>query len=405
MKILVIHNHYQQAGGEKVAVEAQTALLRQHGHQVVLYAKQNTSIAEYGVVRRALFFPRTVFSRHCYREILDLVRRERPDVAHLHNVFPLISPAAYVALRVAGVPIVQTVHNFRLLCPNALFYTHGRICELCKGGQTMHAVRLRCFHDSYALSALYALTIGMHRRVGTFARIARFIALTDFSAAKLIEGGLATQDEISVLGNFLPDPLPGVGSFHGRSPYVVCLGRLSPEKGVATLVEAAARVPDIDVKIMGDGPEGGALRELARLRHATNVEFLGQTTGDAKWKFLRQALAVVIPSLCYEQFPFALLEGMAAGTPILASRLGSLENLVDDGRNGLLFRAEDSQDLAEKLRLLRRDPQATATMGQCARRTVESRWSAEVHHDRLMKIYELALRPGNATPASEARRR
>lgn len=391
MRVLIIHNHYQQPGGEQVAVEAQVELLRQHGHQVFLYTRHNASLAEYDVLQQALFFPRTVFSRSVYRELTDLARRERPDVAHVHNVFPLISPAAYVALRAQGVPVVQTVHNFRMLCPNGLFYTGGRVCELCKLGQTIHAIRLRCYRDSYPLSALYALAIGLHRQAGTFRRIDRFIALTDFSAAKLVEGGLTTQDRISVLGNFLPDPLPRVGSALDRSPYVIFVGRLSPEKGAATLVEAAAHVPDLGIKILGDGPESTRLHDLARARRATNVEFLGHIAGATKWELLRHALAVVVPSLCYETFSFALLEGMATATPVLASRLGGLENLVDDGERGLLFRAGDSLDLADKLRALQKNKAITLTMGQRARSFVESQYTEAVHHDRLMKIYELAI--------------
>ncbi|HYF66017.1 MAG TPA: glycosyltransferase, partial [Herpetosiphonaceae bacterium] len=147
----------------------------------------------------------TVFSRPAYRRLRELVRRERPDVAHVHNVFPLLSPAVYRALRAEGVPIVQTIHNFRLLCPNALFFTRGAICERCKGGNMLHAVRLACYRDSRLLSALYATTIMAHRRAGTFAAIDRFIALTEFTAAKLVEGGIARPDRISVLGNFLAE--------------------------------------------------------------------------------------------------------------------------------------------------------------------------------------------------------
>jgi glycosyltransferase involved in cell wall biosynthesis len=302
-----------------------------------------------------------------------------------------------VALGAQGVPIVQTVHNFRLLCPNGLFYTGGRICELCKFGQTVHAIRLRCYHDSYPLSVLYALAIGLHRQAGTFGRIDRFIALTDFSATKLVEGGLTTQDRISVLGNFLPDPLPLVGSALDRAPYAIFMGRLSPEKGAATLVEAAAHVPELGIKILGDGPESARLHELARSRGATNVEFLGHITGATKWELLRHALAVVVPSLCYETFSFALLEGMASATPVVASRLGTLENLVDDRNRGLLFRAGDSLDLADKLRALQKNRESTLAMGQRARSFVEAQFSAEVQHDRLMKIYELARSRKTAT--------
>lgn len=389
MKILVVHNHYQQPGGERVAVELLTNLLRQHGHQVVLYSQDSLAIRDYGMVEKARFFPRALFSLRSYRELTALALRERPDVAHVHNVFPLISPSAYVALGQAGIPIVQTLHNFRFMCPNGLLYTQGAICERCKNGNTTHAVRFRCFRGSYALSALYALAIGLHRRAGTFERIYRYIALTPFAAAKLSESGLATSDNVSVLGNFLPDPLPSAGA-RARQPYVVYVGRLSSEKGVATLVEAAPRLPELTVRILGDGPEAPSLRQLVREQGLANVELLGHVDGPAKWEAMRNALAVVVPSRWYEHFPFVVLEAMAVGTPIVASRLGSLSSLIVPGENGLLFRAGDSSDLAQTLRSLVAWPASADAMGERARQRVEQHFTAAHQHTQLLEIYRLA---------------
>jgi len=386
-KILIIHNHYQQPGGEQVAVEAQVALLRERGHPVVLYVKDNVVIEHYGPVQKVTFFPRTLFSQVTCREIRSLVVRERPSVAHIHNVFPLISPAVYRALKDAGVPIVQTVHNFRFLCPNGLFYTHGQICERCEYGNTFHAVRRKCYRNSYVLSALYALTIGLHRRWGTFGLIDRFIALTEFTAQKLVESGLVRRDEISVLGNFLPDPLPAPGSSNEREPYVVYLGRLSSEKGVETLLAAMAGLPNLGLKIVGAGPQAEALQAMAQWRELHQVKFLGYVDGEEKWHLLRRALAVVVPSVCYENFPLAAVEGMAVGTPVVASKLGSLPYVVEDGRSGLLFCPGDGRDLRRKLVWLAAHPKEALAMGQHGRRIVETRYSPATHYRRLTDIY------------------
>ena len=387
IRILVIHNHYQQLGGEQVAVEAQVSLLRERGHEVILYTRDNTEIEHYELSQKVSFFPKTIFSRRTYREIQALVARQRPDVAHVHNVFPLISPSVYRALKDSRVPVVQTVHNFRFLCPNALFYRHGRICERCKYGNTLHAVRWKCYRQSYLLSGLYALTIGLHRRAGTLNLIDRFIALTEFTAQKLVESGLTTQDKISVLGNFLPNPLPSPGSFETREPYVVYLGRLSPEKGVEVLLDAVTGLPDLRVRIAGDGPQFGVLRAIARQRGLQQVEFLGRVVGEEKWELLRHATAVAVPSVWYEIFPFAVLESLAAGTPVVASNLGSLPYVVEDGKSGLLFRAGDSQDLREKLAWLVQHPAEALQMGRYGRQVVEKKYSAEAHYDKLMEIY------------------
>lgn len=390
LKILVVHNHYKQVGGESAVVQAEGELLRGLGHEVVLYSRDNHEIDDYGAIDRARFFSRALFSRRTFAELTDLVRQQRPDVAHVHNVFPLISPAAYVALDRAGVPIVQTAHNFRFLCPNGLFFVNGAICERCKSGNTLPAVRLRCYRDSYPLSALYALIVRAHRSAGTFKRIARFIALNPFVKAKLIEGGLAADAKISVLGNFLPDPWPSLPC--ERQPTVVFLGRLGEEKGAATLIEAAALVPELSVRIAGDGPAAEDLRRLARARAAHNVEFLGTVKGAAKWELLRLATALVVPSLCYETFSLAMLEGMAAGCAVVASRLGSLAALIEDGKTGVLFSPGDAADLAQKLRALFADQSHALALGRAARAAAEAQSTPAIHGERLLAIYRQAMR-------------
>jgi len=387
MKILIVHNHYHQPGGEKVAVETQVSLLRERGHQVIRYTRHNAEIERYNLWQKAAFLPSTIFSRRTYRELRSLVAEERPDVAHVHNVFPLISPAVYRALRELGIPIVQTLHNFRFLCPNALFYTHGQICERCKLGNTFHAARLRCYRQSYILSSLYALSIGLHRRWGTFGMIDRFIALTEFTARKLVEGGLTTQDKVSVLGNFLSEPLPDPASFEDKKPYVMYLGRLSPEKGVGVLLHALDGLPELQVKIAGHGPHGEILREMAHRHRKGQVEFLGHVAGEMKWRLLREAMGAVVPSLWYETFALAALESMAVATPVVASDLGSLPYVVEDGKSGLLFRPGDSEDLRHKLAWLMAQPEKALSMGRYGREMVSSRYASNIHYRRLLQIY------------------
>lgn len=387
MKVLIVHNHYQQRAGEGAAVEAQIAMLHEHGHDVVLYTRDNADMQNYDLREKALSSQRTVYSQETYDQLRVLLAAEQPDVAHVHNVFPLISPSAYWALHDADVPTVQTIHNFRFLCPNGLFYTHAEVCERCKNGNTLHAVQRRCYRESYTLSSLYAFTIGLHRRWGTFQTIDRFIALTQFTAHKLVESGLTTREKVSVLGNFLPNPLPNPGSTKEREPYVVFLGRLTPEKGVETLIAAMAGLPHLGLKILGDGPQASALRTLAHQLGLDQVEFLGHVTGEAKWDLLRRATATVVPSVWYEHFPIVILESLAAGTPVVASDLGSLSHIIDDNETGLLFRLADSEDLSEKLRWLAAHTQEAREMGRQGRRVVESRFSVDRHYGRLVSIY------------------
>lgn len=390
-RILIVHNRYQQAGGERAAVDAQIALLRSYGHTVLLYQRDNVEIEQFGLLQKAQFFPNTVFCRRTYQEVRALVTRQQPDVAHIHNIFPLISPAVYQALQDADVPVVQTLHNFRFLCPNALFYVHGKICERCKFGNTLHAIRLKCYRDSYPLSAVYALSIGLHRHRGTFQGINRFIALTGFSAEKLLESGLAKKEQMAILGNFVPDPLPAVGSHRERAPYIVYLGRLAPEKGIDVLIKAMIGIDGLRLKIIGDGPLAVPLSELAQSQGMTNVQFLGRVVGNSKWNILRNALALVLPSVCYENFPMTVIESLAVGTPVVVSNLGSLPYIVQDGHNGLLFEAASPESLRDKLLWLAAHPEQALKMGQAGRQMVEKKYTAAVHYRQLINIYKQVM--------------
>jgi glycosyltransferase involved in cell wall biosynthesis len=389
MKILVVHNYYQQPGGERVAVREQTALLKKYGNHVISYTKDNLDINQFCLIDKLISLPNTIFSSSVYREVGALLRKERPDVAHVHNVFPLISPAVYQACKDNHVPIVQTIHNFRFLCPNSLFYTQGKICERCKFGNTLSAIRYRCHRDSYISSTLYALALTLHRFRGTFQHIDRFIALTSFAAQKLVESSFTTPDKIVVLGNFLSEPFPVVGSqIPDDEPYIVFLGRLSSEKGVHVLIDAMASVKTLKLKIMGDGSQMQALQQQTKaLGLEQKVEFLGRTMGEKKWPILRGAQASVIPSVWYENLPFVLLESMAVGLPVIASSLGGLPSLIEHGKTGLLFAAGKPDALAEQLNYLMRSPQHQQEMALCARTKIESEYTPAVHYEKLMSIY------------------
>lgn len=391
MKVLLVHNYYRQAGGERAAVQAQIKLLSSYGHGVIQYMRDSSEIDRYGLAQKAMFFPRTVYCSQTRREIQALIKDEQPALVHVHNVFPLISPSVYSAINAMNVPVVQTVHNFRFLCPNALFYTHEHVCERCKYGQTRHAVRWKCYRQSYSLSALYALTIGLHRRWDTFQRIDRWIALSSFSKQKLVESRVAKETNVSVLGNPLPDPMPSPGSFEKREPYFVYMGRLSPEKGVHVLLEAISQTPDLKLKVLGIGPQARHLKTLVEQKGLQHIEFMGYVSGETKWDTLRKAQALIIPSLCYENFPISALESLCAGTPVIASDLGSLPQLVQDGKSGLLFTPGDARALQRKLTWLTAHPETALVMGHYGRQLAETRYRSQVHYEQLVRIYDEVL--------------
>lgn len=387
MRILIVHNYYAQPGGERAAVSAQADLLRQHGHRLSNYTRDNAEIRELGISGRSLLLKSSHFSSRTYKDVTAIIHKDRPDIAHVHNVFPLISPSVYRALADAGVPIVQTLHNFRFMCPNGLFYTHGEVCERCKRGNTLHAVRLKCYRKSYPMSALYASIIGIHRVLGTFDLIDRFVALTDFVAEKLEESGITDRSKIRTQGNFLPSPLPALRSYDSTDASFVYLGRLTREKGVANLLAAASELPGAHIKIAGEGPMAEELEGITHDQGLTNVEFLGRVDGEAKWDLVSRAAAIVIPSLWYECFPIVALESLAVGTPVVASALGSMPSIIEDGISGLLYSPGDRTDLSSKLKWIKDHSHEAELVGRQGRTLVEQNYSADAHYEGLMRIY------------------
>lgn len=378
MRVLVAHNAYQHRGGEDTVVEAEIALLRTHGHEVETYFRSNDDVrgmSAPALARQTVWSPRTV------RELETLLRRFRPDVIHAHNTFPLISPSLYWAAARVGVPVVQTLHNFRLMCLNALFLREGRVCEDCMGRIPWRGVTRACYRGSPAASAILAGMLTLHRGLGTYRnKVARYIALNEFCRGKFIQGGLPAE-RIVVKPNFVdfapPQPEPRGG--------VLFVGRLSAEKGVATLAAAMARSPDVHLRVAGEGPEAGLLDG------ANNVTRLGSLPGEQVCREMGRAAALVVPSIWYETFGLVVIEAFACCTPVIASRIGALADIVRDGETGLLFEPGNPRDLADKLAWAQANPERMVEMGRRARAQYEIEFSAEVNYRRLIEIYDEAV--------------
>jgi len=385
MKVLLVHSAYQLFGGEDSVVRAETELLEKHGDEVCHYTRHNDEVKNFSLAQKAAFLPQTVYSWKTSGEIGDVVRRFKPDVAFIHNVYPLTYPSAYHELHALRVPTVQVLHNFRLHCPNGLFYTQGRICEACKGGNYLNAVSKRCYKGSYTFSALYALTLGLNRLGGVIDKISGFICLTEFFKLKMQEVGVP-ESKLFVRPNFVYAPALPAGETPGNG-YALYMGRLSPEKGCWTLIRAFERLPQVPLKIMGTGPMEQELRDYIRERNIRNIEFLGFKSGAEKWDILRNSLCVVMPSEWYENFPVTALEAFMACKPIVAARLGGLPYIVDEGKSGLLFEAGNSGELAQRIQSLVDRPAEAAGMGECGRRLTETKYGPEQAYSNLMKIF------------------
>jgi glycosyltransferase involved in cell wall biosynthesis len=385
MRILVAHNFYQQAGGEDQCLAAEVAMLQGNGHEVISYCAHNDSID--GMSRLDLA-ARTIWSRPAYREVRELIQRHRPRIAHFHNTFPLISPAAYYAARAENVRVVQTLHNFRLLCPNALLFRDGRVCEDCLGRPIpWPGVVHRCYRGNCLATAGIATMLTAHRAIGTWCRaVDVYIALTEFSRSKLIEGGLPA-DKIVVKSNFVyPDPRPGSATGN----YGIFVGRLSAEKGLDTLLtawkELGSRVP---LKVVGDGPLATMVEQA--IAKDPSIEWLRRQPSDAVYELVGAAKFLVVPSQCYENFPRVVIEAFAKGTPVIASNLGGMAEVVEHGRTGLHFEPGNSLDLTASVQRLLDNPLELRRMRQAAREEYERNYAAKSNYETLMSIYDRAL--------------
>ncbi|MBN4046592.1 glycosyltransferase [bacterium AH-315-P15] len=391
MRILIAHNFYQQAGGEDAVYHAECEMLERAGHEVVRYELRNDSIQGLGGrISSALDAP---FSRAQYRQLTRLMTGIRPDIVHTHNFFPLLTPAIFQASSDLGIPSVLTLHNYRLTCAGAQLYRNGKPCELCLNASAYHGALHRCYRGSVVGSFGVARMIETHRRRRTWqSSVTRFIALTPFARGKFIEAGLPAG-KLVVKPNFVIDPgAPELPPAQSREEFVF-LGRLSEEKGLHTLLRAW-RGSDQTLRIIGDGPERAALEAIA----PRNVTFTGTLPADTVRAALAGARALLVPSRWYEGFPMVIVEAFAAGVPVIASRIGSLTDLILPGQNGELV---DVGDIEQWQAIVQRFSENTALATACAqgaRKTFVDLYSEKQNLKQLEDIYESAISAPDALP-------
>jgi glycosyltransferase involved in cell wall biosynthesis len=388
LRVLIAHNRYQQPGGEDMLSEAEAALLTAHGHAVEQLVLDNDAIAPQ---RSALDSVRlagaTVWSRQGHAAVQRAIRAFRPDVVHFHNTFPLISPAGYYAARAEGVPVVQTLHNFRLLCANGLFYRDGHICEDCLGKAVpLPGVVHSCYRGSRTASGAVVTMLTAHRAARTWTRMVdRYIVTGEFQRQKFIAGGLPAE-KLAIKTNFVPDPSPG----DGRGNYALFVGRLSPEKGIGTLLRAWERVGGkIPLKIAGDGPLAGDVAEAQR--RLPGIEWLGRLAPAEVTTAMQQAALLIFPSEWYEGQPRTILESFAVGTPVVAADLGAMSELIRADHTGVHFEAGDPGDLARVVAETFANPAALARMRARTRAEFEACYTAAENERQLTDIYRAVI--------------
>lgn len=388
LKILLAHNYYQQPGGEDTAFESEVNLLRDRGHQVVEFIDHNERIRQ---MSKASAAAQSLWSRDSYQKILDLIEKEKPDIAHFHNTFPLISPSVYYACEKMGVSVIQALDNPRLLCPSANFHRDGRICQECLGKTPpWPSIRYKCYRDSRLETAGVASMLSLHRWMNTWQnKVTAFLVATDFYRHKFIEGGLPAQKIFYKPYFISPDPV--IRSSPGLGNYALFIGRLDPEKGIKPMLAAWENLT-IPLKIRGNGQLESYVKEWQSQHPQSPVEIIGRLPREDLSGLIRGARFLVWPSLgFYETFGFVAVESFANGIPVIASNAGVLAEVVTDGHTGLHFKSGDSNDLNSKVAWLWEHPEESARMGINARSEYEQKFTADKNYEMLINIYQQAI--------------
>jgi len=383
MKVVQVHNRYRVPGGEDRVVDATVGLLRRRGVQVSLLSRDSGGIPDSMRSRMGAFFS-SLYSRSAYVEMAGLVAGDRPDVVHVHNVYPLISPSVVLACRRADVPVVMTCHNFRLICPLGELFSRGEVCERCTRGREYMCILRNCrgrpFESiAYAVRGMVARNLGWLRD-----GVAFFVTPTRFVASRLIADGFPAERFV-VIPHAVAIPDAAADPRAGR--YAVFVGRVSVEKGAEVLLRAAAACPQVPVRVAGDWSRRPDLQAAA----PPNVRFVGRLSPDEMSKLYGDARFVVVPSLSLETFSLVAAEAMAYGLPVVASEIGGLPEVVEDGSTGLLCQPGNVEELSSRMRLLWEDADLCARLGQEGRRKAGREYGEDIHYVRLMGAYERAI--------------
>ena len=384
MKILTVHNKYKFRGGEDESREAEDRLLISKGHEIRQIIFDNKSITGGAALKAGLS---ASWSLRSYRKVHRAIDTWKPDILDVHNFFPLASPAIHHAAWKLGVPVVQTLHNFRLICPGALLFRKGAPCEDCiHSWFPWRGIVHGCYRGSALETSAVSLMIAVHQTLRTWERtVAQFIATSEFAKRKFVEAGFP-ESRIMVKPNFVLDP-SGPGTGGGEFVFV---GRLTPEKGVRTLLAAMALAnPSVSLAIVGDGPLEAEVRSAAAID--SRIRYLGRISQKEVLDLLGRATALIFPSEWYETFGRVAAEAFARGTPVIAARIGAVAEIVDDGRTGFHFNPADPQDLAEKIAWMRSNPEEVAQMRTAARQEFEEKYTGERNYGLLMEAYNHAV--------------
>ena len=388
LRVLNIHNSHRSGSpsGDDIVFKKESKLLEQYGNKVFKINPSNDEFDKASALKKLFTIFQIPWSFNYYKKIKQVLLKEKPDIIHLHNFFPFISPSVFYAADSAGIPIVQTLHDFRYLCPMAFLMRSGKICDECKEGAFLKSVEYGCFKGSKLQSIPIAFMLKLHWYLKTFKKkIDGYICLTE-SQKKIYLDAAFDGKKLFIKPNFVDDTFEQ--DKYKCGDYTVFIGRLGEEKGVRTLIGAWKDLPDIPLKIVGDGPEAKDCKSLVADMNIKNIDFLGYKPYLECRKILNNARFLIMPSIWYETFGLTIIEAFSHCKPVIASNLGAMADLVENGETGILFTPMNTQELAEKVRWLWNNPEECQRMGRNARREYEEKYTPEKNYEMLINIYQ-----------------
>lgn len=384
--VLIVHNYYQIPGGEDTVVRNEKELLEEHGHKVILYTRNNSELKVFSKGRKLLLPFTTIFNPRTYRDIKKIVRKEQVDVIHVHNTLNLISPAVYYAARTCRKPVVQTIHNFRLLCPGATFYRDGHICEDCVEKGLQCAVKHKCYRNSRMQTLACAINLKVHRMTGIYRKI-YYICLTDFNREKLLQLPGLKPEQVYIKPNFVMEKGNELLGKEEREDFFLYAGRLDSLKGVpqllATWIQMGEKAPKLI--LCGSGPSESWCRGTIEKHHLRTIEFRGQTPWEEVQKLMGKARAMILPTQWYEGFPMTIVEAYSVGTPVIGPDMGNVGDLIEEGVTGWKYQTSSEESIKQTIINAMRMPVNYNQIGEL----YKQRYSSELNYQQLTNIYRI----------------
>lgn len=389
--ILIVHNYYQTPGGEDTVVANEKRMLEDHGHKVILYSRDNSEIKHRSKIRKLLLPITTIFNPRTYREIKSLIKSEKIEIVHVHNTLNLISPAVYYAALKCKIPVVQTVHNFRLLCPGATFYRDGHICEDCVEHGLRCSVKHSCYRDSKLQTLVCVINTKIHRMTGIYGKI-NYICLTEFNKEKLLQLKQIKTDRVFLKPNFsFLNPIKNC-----TQKYYLFIGRIETIKGIDVLLKAFCQMPDKELIVAGTGTKLEVSEKLLEANGISNITLVGfQSRGDID-KLLSNAKALIVPSQWYETFGMVIVESFSSGIPVIVGNIGNIGDLVEEYRTGIHFEYDSSDSLIEAVN--RFESVHDIDWRKNTLNEYHSKYSPERNYEMLKTVYD---KLGQSLPLSE----